>query len=73
MGDVFVYSVKLPNGIEEMVVPCCDGHTIYLDERLDDARRDRAYRHALEHIRRDDWMKEDVQEIEISISRKTGA
>lgn len=62
--DVYVYCVKLPFGIREMVTPCLEGYTVYIDERLDEAHRLEAYRHALEHIRRHDFEKNDVQQIE---------
>lgn len=34
MDNVYVYYVKFPEGIKEAVVPCLEGHTIYIDERL---------------------------------------
>lgn len=50
--DVFVYFVKLPEGIDECVTPCADGnYTVYIDERLTDEERRQAYGHALKHIR----------------------
>ena len=65
MSDIFVYQGKLPHGIDEMVAPCPDdGYTIYIDERLSDERKMKAYQHALNHINNNDWAKNDVQEIE---------
>lgn len=64
MDDVFVYFIKLPPCIDEIVVPCVHGYTVYIDVRLDDAHRLKAYEHALEHIRNNDFEKDDVQEIE---------
>ena len=64
MDDVFVYNVKLPDGIKEMIAPCYEGYTVYIDEGLDDAHRVMAYRHALKHLKRNDFEGGDVQVIE---------
>lgn len=47
-----------------MVLPCSDGYTVYLDEKDSSSGMMRHYQHALDHIKRADWQKEDVQEIE---------
>lgn len=54
MTDVYVYIVRLPDRVHEMVLPCGSGYTVYLDDRLSPAGRRRAYSHALRHIRRGD-------------------
>lgn len=64
MDDIFVYIVDLPDGIAEMVAPCFGGFTIYLNARLSYQDRVRAYTHAMEHVERNDFEKEDVQKIE---------
>ena len=64
MPDIFLYFVRLPAGINEMVVPCLDGYTVYIDEDLDRAHRVSAYRHAGYHILNDDHSAADVGEIE---------
>ena len=64
MDDVFTYFVPLPDGINEMVTPCADGFTVYIDSDLDEAHRIRAYNHAIRHITRGDFEKEDVGTIE---------
>lgn len=64
MDDVFVYFVSLPPGINEMVVPCADGFSVYIDVNLDKAHRINAYQHAMRHINNNDFEKEDVQQIE---------
>ena len=65
-GDCFIYLANLPSGINEMVVPCPDGYTVYISERLDQLRRLEAVRHALHHIKNRDFENAgaDVQEIE---------
>ena len=64
MVDVFTYLVELPDQIEEMVVPCLDGYTVYIDQNLTAERRVSAFRHALRHILRGDHEKADVGQIE---------
>ena len=64
MDDIFVYYVGLPDGVHEIVMPCSDGFTIYINEKLDKSECLKAYEHALKHIRANDWGKEDVQEVE---------
>ena len=64
MADIFVYIVPLPPGVNEMVTPCLDGFTIYINETLSPEQREKAYLHALDHIRKNDFQKFDVQEIE---------
>lgn len=63
-NNVYVYIVDLPNRVNEMVTPCSDGFTIYLNARLSYQDRVRAYHHAMKHIDRNDFEKEDVQKIE---------
>lgn len=64
MDEIFVYIVDLPDQVNELVCPCADGYTIWIDARLDEKARAAAYNHALGHIRRNDWEKGSVQDIE---------
>lgn len=65
MDDVYVYFIPFDSHkVHEFVVPCVDGYTIYIDEDLDQVSREAAYAHAMEHIRAQDWDRDDVQEIE---------
>lgn len=64
MDDIFVYLTDLPDGIREMVTPCLDGYTVYIDARQSREECQKAYMHALQHIRNHDFEKDDVQEIE---------
>ena len=64
MVDVYVYIVDLPERVDEMVTPCLDGYTVYLNARLSYAGRVKAYHHAIRHIERNDFEKYDVQKIE---------
>lgn len=64
MGEVFVYLVELPPGINEMVTPCADGWTIYIDIDLTEPEREKAFKHAMGHIENGDFEQDDVQAIE---------
>ena len=64
MDSIFLYFVKLPDGIDEVVMPCLDGYTVYIDENLSEQRQLKAYAHAMCHIRNHDFERGDVQEIE---------
>lgn len=64
MDNIYVYLVDLPDRVNEMVTPCFDGYTVYLNARLSYAGRVRAYHHAIGHIERNDFEKYDVQQIE---------
>ena len=62
---VYTYVVDLPTGINEAVMKCADGYTIYISAALSMEGRARAYRHAMKHINSDDWNKFDVNQIEV--------
>lgn len=68
--DVFIYFVKLPDGIDEITLPCFGGYTMYIDERLSSQGRLEAYDHGMKHIKDRDFEKADVQEIEYEAHRK---
>lgn len=52
-------------GIKEQVSKNSDGsYTIFLNARYSHDALMKAYDHALDHIRRSDWEREDVQQIE---------
>lgn len=62
--NVFVYITDLPPSIHEMVAPCDDGYSVYINAKLSQMGMIHAYQHALSHIDGCDWEKHDVQEIE---------
>lgn len=62
--NIYVYLIDLPDRVNEIVLPCLDGYTVYLNARLSYAGRVRAYHHAIRHIERNDFEKYDVQQIE---------
>lgn len=70
MDNIYVYTVRLPDRVYEAVAPCADGYTVWIDERLDDEHRRKAYKHALWHITNGDFERNDVQEIESQAHRK---
>lgn len=53
--DIYVYILPLPDKVREMVTPCVGGYTVYISDKLDKAGRERAFDHALQHIRRNDF------------------
>lgn len=65
MDDVYVYLINgLPAGVNELVTPCADGYTVYIDASLDDQHRLDAYNHALEHIRAGDFNADTVRTVQ---------
>lgn len=62
--NIYTYITTLPPGINEMVAPCYDGYTIYIDARLNKESQMDAYNHAVWHIENTDFEKFDVQSIE---------
>lgn len=65
MVDIYVYCIKMPDGVHEMVLPCMDGYTVYVDENATRNQQQRALLHALKHIKRRDHDGGDVQKIEV--------
>lgn len=63
-NKIYTYFVQLPDGINEAVLSCMDGYTIYIDESLDREQKVKAFVHAMKHIANNDFEKDDVQEIE---------
>lgn len=71
MDNIYVYLTRFPgNDIREAVMPCYDGYTIYLDDRLTHEQQVKAYRHALWHIQNRDFEKTDVGKIENEAHRE---
>lgn len=70
MDDVFIYFVPLPNKVHEMITPCIEGYTIYLNCNDDQQTNEKSLIHALSHISNDDFEKENVQSIESNAHKK---
>lgn len=71
-SDTFVYYVPMPKGMREAVIPCVNGHTIYIDEDLTRKERLDAFAHAMRHIEGRDFDDENagtVQDIELKAHR----
>lgn len=63
--DIGVYFLDMDTAVEEEVHPNEDGsYTIIINARLSHDCQMSAYRHALEHIMRDDFEKECADDIE---------
>lgn len=67
---IYTYLIELPDGVNEAILACADGYTIYIDVRLDEEQRKKAFVHALQHIENNDFYKNDVQQIESQAHRK---
>lgn len=70
MDEIYIYQAQMPPGIKEMVVPCSDGYTVYIDGDLSDEAQREAYDHALRHINNADHGKESVSDIETEAHNK---
>lgn len=69
--NIHVYLVPMPERVHECVLPCQDGYTVYLDEKLSHEQRIEKYKHAVdEHIAKNHFEKADVQTIEAEAHRK---
>ncbi len=69
IDDMYIYYVEFPKDLSrehEMVMPCLDGYTVYINLNLDRQGRLDAIEHAKGHIRAGDLDRHDgdVQEIE---------
>lgn len=62
--DVFVYMIDIPGKTNEMIAPCQDGYTVYIDDRLSPQGKLRAYYHAIGHpadYERDDLTADEIE------------
>lgn len=64
MDNLHIYLAPLPPNINEVVLPCEDGYTVYLRESLTHEACLDAYNHALGHIARNEFYTGNVQDIE---------
>ena len=65
MDNVYTYIVNLPPKFKEVVLPCADGYTVYIASWLDRSGRIKAFKHALTHIKHNDFNStRDIQTIE---------
>ena len=65
IGDVFIYFIDLKGTAKAFVMPCVEGYTVYVDRNLPKDEQIAAALHELRHIDRNDFEKENVQEIEM--------
>lgn len=68
--SIYVYLEELPDGVNEAVLTCQGGYTIYIDPRQSEEGIKRSYRHAMMHIKHNDFFRSDVQSIESEAHRK---
>ena len=75
MANIFIYFVLLPTGISEAVISGVDQFTIYIDSRLSEEQKQKAYRHAMWHIQNGDFdynCDRSVQEVEYEAHKMVG-
>lgn len=68
---VYVY-LRDDMPVNEMITPCADGYTVYINAKLDREHQVAAYEHALSHIENGDFdidNVDDVQQIEARAHR----
>lgn len=66
MADIYVYMIEMPSDVDEAVMPCMGGYTVYINANLTRERQEQAYLHALGHINAgDDNINGNVDEIEL--------
>lgn len=72
MEDVYVKVIDFPTTkVKETVTANEDGsYTIFLNAKMSADQLEKAYFHALYHIKNKDFEKEDVQEIEYEAHRR---
>lgn len=68
IGDYFVYCVPIPGKAKELITPCAEGFTVYVDDSLSPEERRKAFEHAIRH--ENDFEKADVQQIELEAHKK---
>lgn len=68
--DIYIYYYPLPDNINEAVLTCFGGYTIYIDPRQSKDGIQRSYEHAMRHIQNGDFFKMDVQQIEAQAHKK---
>ncbi len=65
MGEINVQFLNMDTKIpEQLIKNDDDNYTIFLNARLSQENRLKSYYHALQHIQKDDFEKDDVQQIE---------
>lgn len=71
MRDIFVYLIDMPTGIRGHCNPNPDGsYTICINARLGYDEQRKVYLHELEHVRGNDFEKQNVFKIERDVRRR---
>lgn len=71
MTDVYIYQIDMPRGFHEAVSPGWeDDCTVYVNSKDSIARRIKSVDHAIKHLKRDDFNKENVQQVEAEAHRR---
>ena len=58
MNDIFIRMIDMPGSFPGMTIEDADGdYNVYINAQLSQARRIKAYRHEMDHIRHNDFEK----------------
>lgn len=68
--NIYHYVVPLPEGVNEAVLKCLDGYTVYTADRLDEDGTRKAYYHALRHIRNRDFETDSTVDMKEIVAHK---
>lgn len=72
-SDLFVHLLDMPTTVKEAITQNPDGsYTVILNSRLSRETQFNAFVHAVEHIKGNDFEKEDVQSIEFDAHMRGG-
>ena len=61
MDEIFLYFTDLPDHVNEMIASGPDGYSVYIDSRLSEEERYKAFLHAVKHIEHNEHWYNDVQ------------
>lgn len=71
MENIFTYLIDMPDGIKGHCNPNPDGsYTICINARMGYEEQIKTYLHEVEHIKGNDFEKDDVIEIEKDVRRR---
>jgi hypothetical protein len=68
--NIYIYYHPLPDNINEAVLTCFGGYTVYIDPRQSKDGIQRSYEHAMQHIKNGDFFRSNVQDIENQAHKK---
>lgn len=61
---IYVYLADMPTKVKGVTVPCDDGYTIYINNKLTKEQQGQTIDHEMYHINNGDFEKFDISQIE---------